>query len=78
MTTLEEIRVNVAAVNTPLGKPYLDKDNVEHPAKVLEMTPVLLLRHCHPSFRSEWAHRLYKEEVITEEQAREFTKIVKV
>ena len=37
---------------------------------------ILLLRNIHPIYRREYAHILFKEDEITKDEAREFTKIV--
>jgi hypothetical protein len=37
---------------------------------------ILLLRNIHPIYRGAYAHILFKEDEITKDEAREFTKIV--
>lgn len=74
MTTRKEIENLVAGCNKPLGQPYLDKDENEHPPKVTEMPIIELLRNLHPLYRTEYARRLQRENVITEHEAHEFVK----
>jgi hypothetical protein len=64
MTTRQEIEINVCAVNSALK------------SKVEKMTLIELLRNCHPSPRSDWARKLYKDKQLTKEEANEFTKIL--
>lgn len=64
MTTRQEIESNVRSVNTVLVE------------KIPTMSLIELLRNCHPSYRGEWAYRLYKEQKLTKEEAREFVKIL--
>lgn len=43
---------------------------------VNKMDWILLLRNIHPIYRGKYAHILFKEDEITKDEAREFTKIV--
>jgi len=76
MTTKLELQQLIVAYNSILGEPYLDENNVQHPPKVTEMDNVTLLRNCHPSFRGDYAHRLFQEKSITADEAKEFTTVV--
>ena len=64
MKTRHEIEINVGAINTPLK------------SKVREMSLVELLCNCHPASRADWASKLYKEKLLTKEEALQFTKIM--
>jgi len=64
MTTRERIEIDVCAVNTVLRE------------KVSTMSLVELLCNCHPLNRGEFAFKLYKEKLLTKEEAAKFTKIV--
>jgi len=44
--------------------------------EVFKMTPVILLRNVHPLYRGEFAYSLYKKNVISKEEAREFVKML--
>jgi uncharacterized protein YqkB len=39
---------------------------------VKEMSPVILLRNCHPIYRKDYARRLFNEGLITEDEWKEF------
>lgn len=64
MNTRKEIELLVVAHNYPLRE------------SVATMDIIILLRNLHPSFRSDYATRLMREDVITQDQAAEFTKII--
>ena len=59
-----EMELIVVSQNDPL-RPVVNK-----------MDWILLLRNIHPIYRREYAHILFKEDEITKDEAREFTKIV--
>jgi hypothetical protein len=63
MNTREEIESNVCAVNSVLKE------------KVRQMPIIELLRNAHPAWRSDYAHRLFAQNIITKEEAQEFTKL---
>ena len=65
MMTLHTLRVTVIATNKMLRE------------AVNEMNPIILLRNVHPTYRGDFASRLYHEEVITKDEAHEFVRIVK-
>lgn len=64
MNLLNDLRQDVRSVNTPLKEVTKNMD------------PVLLLRNCHPATRGEYASGLFREGVITREQANEFVKVI--
>lgn len=43
---------------------------------VQSMNYIALLRNVHPIYRSDYAMRLYRQNLITKEEAKEFTKFV--
>jgi len=45
---------------------------------VKDMNIIILLRNCHPLYREDHALTLYKNGIITREQAIEFTKKIKL
>ncbi len=55
---------------------YVISHNVILRNVVSTMEPVILLRNCHPKYRENFALGLYHENVITKDQAKEFTKLV--
>jgi hypothetical protein len=61
MTTREVMEIEVCAVNSVLKK------------TVKGMDLLILLRNCHPANRTDFARTLHKENVITEEEMKEFT-----
>jgi hypothetical protein len=66
MSIRTELESNVVSVNNVL------KD------KVHEMDYIELLRNSHPSYRSDFAHRLFSQKLISEAQAKEFTVTVRI
>lgn len=61
MTVRKELERWVVAMNKNLREVVADMDII------------ILLRNCTPSYRSDFALRLYREKVITLEQAKEFS-----
>jgi hypothetical protein len=64
MTTREELEISVVSTNAVLRN------------KVRSMSLIELLRNVHPSFRSDFSNRLYKEGKIAKWEAEEFTIMV--
>ena len=64
MSALNNLRQDVRSVNTPLTD------------AVMSMEPIILLRNCHPHTRGEHASLLFKEGIITREEASEFVKVI--
>lgn len=58
--TRKELESWVVAMNSPL------RDVVS------TMPPIILLRNAYPPYRADYAYRLYKEGVITKNEASEF------
>jgi hypothetical protein len=63
-TLRQELELCVWAWNTPLK------------SVVKSMNNIILLRNVSPSCRGDYAMRLFKENMITKEECREFTKVV--
>ena len=65
MKTRSELICDVLSVNTTLKETVKDMDNIT------------LLRNCHPSYRGDYAMRLWKEGKITQEETKEFLKFTR-
>jgi len=60
----QELEISVISTNRVL------KDAVK------SMDYIQLLRNVHPLYRPDYAHRLFKEGIITVDETKEFTKII--